>query len=55
MNTLPIMFPRGTVPHSRESHDWPRLSPIMKYLPAGIVIGPYSPVTCAGLRSTYGS
>ena len=26
---------RGTVPHSRESHDCERLSPIMKYCPCG--------------------
>ena len=29
-NTLPMRLPRGTEPHSRESHDWERLSPIMK-------------------------
>jgi hypothetical protein len=29
-NTLPMMFLRGTVPHTRESHDDARLSPIMK-------------------------
>src|SRR6266516_7043400 len=26
---------RGTEPHERESHDWERLSPIMKYSPGG--------------------
>src|SRR5918993_945569 len=33
--TLPIRFVRGTVPHSRESQDCERLSPIMKYCPCG--------------------
>jgi hypothetical protein len=29
-NTFPMMFPLGTVPQRRESHDEARLSPIMK-------------------------
>src|SRR5438477_10953183 len=38
--TLPIRLPRGTVPHRRESQEPLRLSPIMKYCPFGIFIGP---------------
>ena len=33
--TLPMTLPLGTVPQIRESHDWERLSPIMKYCPWG--------------------
>jgi hypothetical protein len=29
--TGPIMLVRGTAPQTRESHDWERLSPIVKY------------------------
>ena len=35
MKTLPMRFPRGTEPHTRESHDCERLSPITKYWPCG--------------------
>src|SRR5438105_1839433 len=34
-NTVPMRFFRGTAPHSRESHDWARWSPMKKYSPAG--------------------
>jgi hypothetical protein len=30
-----MMFVRGTEPQIRESQDWARLSPIMKYWPCG--------------------
>ena len=30
MKTLPMMFSLGTDPHTRESHDCERLSPITK-------------------------
>jgi hypothetical protein len=42
-NTGPIRFFRGTGPHERESHDWLRLSPIMKYSPFGTIQRPGSP------------
>lgn len=41
--TSPIKFPRGTRPHTRESHDELRLSPIIKYIPFGIVVRPTMP------------
>jgi hypothetical protein len=33
--TGPIRLARGAAPQVRESHDWERLSPIMKYSPGG--------------------
>ena len=39
-NTSPMMFSLGTAPHSRESQDCTRLSPMKKYRPSGILRGP---------------
>ena len=49
-----MMFWRGTEPQTRESHDWARLSPIMKYWPFGTFQTRAGPVSRRFFRM-YGS
>ena len=37
---FPLMFRKGTIPHTRLSAEWSRLSPITNTWPSGTVVGP---------------
>ena len=50
LTTLPVIKLRRTVPQCRESDEFRRLSPSMKYSSAGIVCGPQ--VSCERFASS---